>query len=482
MPEQLAHKPVPVAPPRCDLRAEAAVLSAMLLSEDAALECVELLSPPDFFADANRRIFDAAREVLAEGAHLDVVAVLAKLRLSGRLEQVGGSPYLASIADATPAVAHVADHARIIRDLARLRRAGDLFSALASEAKNADIEDVSAWLESCESRAYQATSDRGDGKPTASDYTELAREAYKEVAEAAQKGRQMLGRTTGFRVLDEHLGGLEAGDLIVLAGRPGHGKTALAVQIAENVAKDASEPAAAIVLSQEMLRVRLMLRSFARHAGETLRQLRTGQPSSWSNLQRAVQGLAGMPIIIDDEKRLTPLKVRAKARRHYNTIRAKNPGIPLGLIVIDYVQLMQADFHERGETRASEIGRITRELKITAGEFGCAVLLLSQLRRADKSRAKSGQTPRPTLEDLRDSGSIEADADVVLALHREDEHRAPGEQTDGIAELLALKGRNSGRGAHELHFDGARTAFFERDHLSAQNDIDYGSEYEERYP
>ncbi len=464
--------------PRCDLDAEAAVLSAMMLSEDAALEVVEILSAADFYADANRRIFDAARDILAGGGHLDAVGVAATLRASGRFEQIGGAAYIAQLADATPAVAHVAHHAKIVRDLARVRRAAAVFQVLATEAKTMPLDDVDEWLERCESRAYSATSERGEGKPTASDYTELARAAYTEVSEAAKRGKQMLGRTSGFRALDEHLGGLEAGDLITLAGRPGHGKTALAVQVAENVAADASDPAAAVVLSQEMLRVRLMLRSFARRAGESLRALRTGQPQSWANITEAVRRLSALPIVVDDEKRLTPLKVRSKVRRHYNTIRARNPGMPLGLIVIDYVQLMQVDSPLKGETRANELGRITRELKITAGELGCAVLLLSQLRRADKSRSKGGHAPRPTLEDLRDSGAIEADSDVVLAIHREDEHRPPDEEPDGKAEILVLKGRNSGRGTHELFFDGARTAFYE--HAPTQADLGF-NEYEERY-
>lgn len=459
---------------RADLDAERAVLSAMLLSEDAALEAVDIIAAEHFYADANKRVFEAARSILAEGGHVDVVAVASRLREIGRLQEIGGATYLASLADATPAVAHVAEHAKIVKNQSRIRRALAVFTTLAAEARSNPIEDVDAWLEECEARAYGATCERGDGKPTASGYVELTRDAYQEIAQASRQGRQMLGRSTGFASLDEHLGGIETGDLICLAARPGHGKTALALQVLENVATDRGRPGAGIFFSQEMQRTRLMLRSFARKSGESLRALRTGQPSNWKSVSNAAQALAMLPVVIDDEKRLTPLKVRSKVRRHYNTIRARNPGIDLGIVVIDYVQLMAADSHIKGETRAGEIGRITRELKILAGEMGCAVLMLSQLRRADKARGKAGHIPEPTLEDLRDSGAIEADSDVVLAIHREDEHREAGQEPDGIAKIITLKGRNSGRALHELHFDGPTTSFSEP-HAGAQQDMSYGA-------
>lgn len=467
-------------PPRCDLEAEAAVLSACLLSEDAALEVIDLLDAGDFYADANRRVFESVVDILRASGRVDVLSVASLLRANGRMEQIGGSTYLAQLADATPAVAHVAHHAKIVRDLARIRRAEQVFTALATSARMEAITDVDAWLENCEATAYAATANRGDGKPTAFTYRDLARMAYREIAEANRKGATMLGRSTGFASLDAHLGGMEGGDLIVLAGRPGHGKTALALQVLENVAAGgaSANPAAGVMLSQEMLGVRLLLRSVARHGGEPLRLLRQGKPSNWNTVQAATNKLADLPAMIDDEKRLTPLKVRAKIRRHLNTIRTRFPEIPLGLVVIDYIQLMQADGQIRGENRSLELGRITRELKMTAGEFNVPILLLSQLRRADKRSGKGGNAPKPTLEDLRDSGSIEADADVVIAVHREDEHRPPDEKPDGLADLLVLKGRNSGRANHQLKFDGSRTEFFEPNVSQLGIEFENGDQYD----
>lgn len=445
------------AAPRADLDAEAAVLSAALLEVDAALELIELITPGDFYADANRRVFSAIHAVLADGGTPDVVSVASRLRADGRLEQIGGTPYLAQLADATPAVSHVAEHARIVKNLARIRRAGSTFALLAAEATSAPIDDADAWLERCEQRALGATGERGTGEPTASSYRELAAKAYETIAEASKQGKPRIGRSTGFRKLDDHIGGLEAGDLIILAGRPGMGKTALALQIAEHIASDVSDPGMGIVLSLEMTRDRLMLRSLGRVSGERMRELRIGKPGNWSRVCDATANLSKLPIIVDDDGELTPLKLRAKVRRHLQTLRAACPTMPLGMIVVDYVQLMDADFTRRGGTRTEELTQITRALKRTAKDFGCTVLALSQFRRPAPGKTAA----RPELADLRDSGSIEQDADVVLAIHRDDAYRPPHEKKDGLAELLVLKGRNSGEAVHIVRFDGARTAFFD---------------------
>ncbi len=470
--------------PRCDLEAEAAVLSAALLSTEAALEAVELLSETEFYADANRRVFAAIAAILADSHEVDVVAVAAALRAENRLEQVGGTPYLAQLCDATPAVAHVADHARIVRNHARVRRAGATFQVLAAEARSAPIDDTDAWLESCESRACWATLERGSAPPTAGDYAELAKEAYEHVAAASHRGLPSLGRSTGFHALDQHLGGLEGGDLIVVAGRPGMGKTALACQMAETIARDAADPGLGIIFSLEMTRQRLMLRSLARVAGEHTRALRSGTPRNWSNVATATQTLGELPIMMDDESGLTPLRLRSKLRRHHATLRGRFPKLPLGIVVVDYIQLMGADTVRRGGTRTEEISQITRALKLTAKEYNCVVLALSQLRRPPPGKS----APRPELTDLRDSGSIEQDADVVLAIHREDAYRSPGAQPDGKAEFIILKGRNSGEGIHIVRFDGARTAFFDDYEAAPRLPFTNGGngheqhQYDARYP
>jgi replicative DNA helicase len=451
------HSAAATLAPRCNLDAEAAVLSAALLDSDAALELTELLAPEDFYADANRRVFEAILGLLQQGTSVDVVSASARLRDSNRLEQIGGTPYLAQLIDATPAIANLGDHAKLVRDSARVRRAGVTFQRLAAEAKALEIQDTDEWLESCESRACAATVDRGERQATSADYRDLAKACYEQITVASKAGKPTLGRSTGFQKLDEHIGGVEGGDLIVVAGRPGMGKTALALQITETIARDVHAPALGIVLSLEMAKERLMIRSLARVAGERARELRTGRPGNWSNVTEAVHELAKLPIIVDDAPGLTPLRLRSKVRRLHATLRARFPQLPLGVIVVDYIQLMGADDVRRGGTRTEEISQITRALKLTAKELNCTVLALSQFRRPPPGKS----APRPELGELRDSGSIEQDADVVLAIHRDDAYRKPGAEPDGKAELIVLKGRNSGEGVHFVRFDGARTAFFD---------------------
>lgn len=446
--------------PRCDLDAEAAVLSACLLDTDAALEALELLEPAHFYADANRRIFEAVGVLAGEGSKIDVVAVLALLRAQGRDQQIGGSPYLAQLAYATPAIAHMSDHARIVRGWARVRLAGEMFTVLATEAKTAPLEDIDGWLESCESRAYTATANRGDVAPVAGTYRELATEAFASVERAAREGRNTLGLNSGFRTIDQHLGGLCGGELIIIAGRPGSGKTAWCAQILENVAKDISDPAACLMFSQEMPRAGLMMRSLARAAGTTGRALRTGSVSDWGALTEAAVSLGALPIMIDDEPRLTPMRLRAKIRRHASTIRQQyGAARRIRVIGVDYIQLMSVDGARKNDTRANELGTISRELKLLAKEMDATVIALSQLRRPERGKT----VPRPELSDLRDSGALEADADVVMAIHRADEYRKPGEAKDGLAEIGVLKGRSSGSGWHLLKFDGSSTSFHDLD-------------------
>ncbi|HET9954141.1 MAG TPA: replicative DNA helicase [Polyangiaceae bacterium] len=476
--------------PRCDLDAEAAVLSAALLSQDAALEVAEILRADDFFGDANRHVFNAIVAVLAENGACDIVAVQARLRATGRLEQVGGSPYLAQLADATPAIANVAEHARVVRNLARVRRAGAVFALLAAEAKAAPIEDFDAWLESCEARACAATAERGDGPATASDYRELAADAYEQFSAASKAGKPMLGRAMGFHNVDQHLGGVEPGDLVVIAGRPGMGKTAYALQVAETISSDARDKGLAVIFSLEMNRKRLIVRSISRVVGVAANSLRAGKVADWSAVSAGVATLGTLPVVVDDDPSLTPMRLRAKLRRHVAGLRRSFPGYPLACVVVDYIQLMNVDNARKQSTRAEEISQITRSLKQIAKEFNCTVFALSQFRRLDPGKA----APRPQLHDLRESGSIEQDADVVLALHREDYYRPPEKQThDGRTEVLVLKGRNSGEAVHLIKFHGRTTSFSDDFEPRKQLDLingangngqhyDDSEQYEARYP
>lgn len=443
--------------PRCDLDAEAAVLSAALLWPDAALEALEILGPGDFYSDANRHVFTAILAVVAENSGCDVVAVSARLRATGRLEQIGGTPYLGQLADATPAVANVAQHARVIKNLARIRRAGSVFAQLAAEARTADIEDADAWLESCEARACAATLERGRAD-TAADYHVLSGAVYDRIYSASKRSDVVLGRSSGFQKLDEHILGFMPGELVIIAGRPGQGKTALALQITEAMTRDARDPCAGVIFSLEMTKEQLMERSMCRVSGESSRLLRVGKPENWSRVTEAAASLGRLPIIVDDESGMSALRLRAKLRRHRATLRSKDPNLKLGVIMVDYLQLMRADHtSKRHQTRTEEIGDITGTLKQLAKETGCVVIALSQFRRPD--RKGNEIPPPPQLSDLKDSGAIEQDADTVIAIHREDQYRLDKKSRDGRTELLILKARKAEEGMHLVKFHGDRTMF-----------------------
>lgn len=448
--------PVPGRVPSSDLDAEAAVISACFVDVTAVDEAMAILKPEHFYADANRRIFACILESVQEGMPADIVTVAALLRTKGRLDQVGGTPYLAQLADATPSVANVRAHCRIVLDHARVRRACAVFQQLAAEAYG-QIPDVSAWLQAAEVAVYEAAVDDSEKSSTASTYREITKQTYALVREAAATKAVTVGYRTGFDELDDHVSGLVGGDLWFVAGRPGQGKTSWVMAVGETVARE--HGVGVIALSAEMYRAGLMQRTFSREAEIPGRNLRLGRllPEQWHRLVDKARSIGDLPIIVDDDRNLSPMRVRSKIRRRLAELRREyGQGLKLGIVIIDYVQLMVGDRQQ--EQRATELGEISRSLKIMAGEFECTFIVLSQLKRPDKNT----RSKRPELSDLRDSGSLEADADVVMAIHREDTYRPPGEAKDNLAELLVLKGRNAGEGCHIVQFDGRFTAFYPR--------------------
>lgn len=453
----------PRLPPH-NLDAEGAVLSACLLSQEATDEVVTLLGPEDFFADANRRIFGAIGELAREGKNPDIVAVAELLRGANRLAQVGGTPYLAQICDTTPAISNIGEHCRIVAELARVRRAQNVCHRFAAEAYG-DVGPVREWLATVEHEIYQATASHGEERETVGMYGDIARETFDDVYRWAS-GPGALGTPMGFAALDRHVGGCVGGDLWYIAGRPGMGKTAFVKQVLVNIVEpltavgdDLFRENGAVMFSMEMSRQQLMLRAIAQRANIRIRELRSGNLSKqqWDAFSAAVAEFDSLPIIIDDAEALTPAKLRGKLRRHIATLRARFPRMKrVAAVGVDYVQLMLADVATK-QTRNEQIEEISRSLKGLAKTFDTTVLALSQLNRPDKRLTK---VPRPGLTDLRDSGALEQDADVVLFIHREDEYRAPAERT-GDAELIVGKGRNCGTDIHYCKFDGPHTRFYE---------------------
>ena len=445
--------------PPSDLSAEEACLSAALLSSNAADELVELITPGEFFAVAHRRIFEAILELRLEHQPADIVSVAGVLRTKELLHGVGGSPALAKLADATPSIANVATHAAIVRKWARVRLAITTFQNCAIEGYG-DVGDVDTWLNQCEARVFKACASDSADRESVATYGEALTEAYDLVRSAYKGGTQLVGRSTGFSCLDEHLGGLAAGDLVYLAGRPGQGKTSLAMQIAEAIA---AQRTIVPFFSLEMNRQQLALRSLARLSSVPLRALRRGRIDTreqWDRLAETITRQARVPLIVDDGEELSPMRLRRRIRRHVAAMRSQHGELPLGAVFVDYVQLMKGDVQRQGRpnanTRNEELSEISKDLKRIGKEFGCPVIALSALARPQRGTA----VKPPELHDLRDSGALEFDADIVLAIHREDEYVDPAKRT-GLADIIALKARNAGSGKFTVHFDGRVTAFYE---------------------
>jgi replicative DNA helicase len=417
-----------------DADAEAAVLSAILLSPSLLDELRDVVEPNDFFAIQHRVLFEALLELDEARSPIDTVTVKAKLEALGKWQQVGGAAFISQVMDATPAVANVLDHARLIRRLALLRRMTATLRDLAARAAAPETRsDVEAFMHRCESEVFTASATSTE-RETARSMRQIMTTAI--AACDPRKPRERRGVTTGLADLDQLTMGLSPGELVIVAGRPGLGKTSLALGMAVAVAKTSRH---AVVFSMEMGPDELGERSLACEAVVPYRGLLTGDLTDvqWSSVMDAGQTLGMLPLQVDDMTRLTPSRLRSRLRRHGTMLRKAHGGGRLALVVVDYVQLMA--WEEDLRNRQDELEKISRQLKIIAKEFGVTMLVLSQLSRPPKGVAR---IPEPTLSDLRGSGALEQDADKVIFIHRDE---APGEER-GEAQLILAKGRNAGTG------------------------------------
>ena len=434
--------------PPHDLDAEAAVLSAVLLDADAFDRVQETLAPEHFYADANRRVYEAVLDLKSSiGQPVDIVSVATWLRDRNRLAQVGGTPYLAQLADATPAVAHVENHARIIKEKWRTRQLIATCQHVAAQGY-AGVENVQEFIDAAEQAVFDIA--RVPSTSSVVSAKDAIHQAFDILTETARRGGGVTGIETGFTGLDRLCSGLHRGDLYVVAARPGMGKTAfvlnLAVNIAEYAAIEKNVPAA--IFTMEMSSEQMTLRMISSLGRVSASHLRTGQfnDEDWSRIDSAVSMMSGASIFIDDSGALTPTEVRARARR---LKREHN----LGLIVVDYLQLMQVA--GTVENRATEISEISRSLKALAKELDVPVIALSQLSRAVEQR----NDRRPLMSDLRESGAIEQDADVILFIYREEVYAPDKEEAKGRAEVIIGKQRNGPIGTVSLTFLGRFTRF-----------------------
>lgn len=432
-----------------DLEAEAAVL-ATVLTTGTVDEVADTLRAEDLYAPVHRSIYTAALALAAAHEPIDAVTVAGWLRSRDMLQAAGGASAIARVVNETPDAPHVEQYARHLVDLARQRKLVAIAWEIIGEGYDG-VGDVGEWLASKEQAVFDLA--RVHGASPEQHVREVVVDVFRELEALHASGGGMMGLSTGLRDLDGALGGLCPGELTVIAGRPGMGKSALAVGFAEAVAE---QRRAAPIFSLEMPRRQVALRMACSRAGVDGKRLRRNAvtPDDWSALASASQELSRLPIWIDDTAALRPLDLRARVRR--TAARAKREGSPLGVVVVDYMQLMNGrDGLAKGSNREQEISSISRSLKGLAKECEVAVVALSQLNRDVERR----ENKRPSMADLRESGAIEQDADAIVFVYRHEYYEPDNSDARGVAELIVAKQRQGESGTVFAHFDGPRTRF-----------------------
>ncbi|MFH0828630.1 MAG: replicative DNA helicase [Candidatus Kerfeldbacteria bacterium] len=429
-------------PPQ-NIEAEQSVLGSLLIDKDAIIRVADIIRADDFYKDAHNKIYDAIVELYEKREPVDVVSLTNVLKAHGTLESIGGRSYLASLTNAVPSSSNVVTYARIVQHKATLRRLLHCASEI-MELGYKETDDVESVLDRAEQSVFNVSQKylRQQFIPLKSVLTE----AFDRIDELHRESGKLRGLTTGLPDLDNILAGLQRGDLIILAARPSVGKTSLALDIARSVAIREKVPVG--IFSLEMSKEQLVDRLLVAEARVDLWKMRTGKLSEdedFSRIGHAMGVLSEAPIFIDDSAIATVLEMRTKARR----LQSEHG---LGLIIVDYLQLMEGNADV--ENRVLQIAEITRGLKGLSKELNVPVLAISQLSRATEMRSP----PIPKLSDLRESGSIEQDADVVLFIYREEIYR-PDTNRKHIADIIIAKHRNGPTGQIQTFFDEAKTSF-----------------------
>ncbi len=433
-----------IPPQSVDL--EEVVLGAMMIDRKGVDEVIDILHPDVFYKDAHRHIYEAIFKLFETSEPVDLLTVSSQLKKDGKLESIGGDFYLIKLTQKVASSAHIEFHARIILQKYIQRSLIKISNEIIEEAYD-EATDVFDLLDNAESKLYDVT--QGNLKRSAETAQNLVIQAKKRIEEIANK-EGLSGVPSGFDKVDKLTSGWQPSDLIIVAARPGMGKTALTLSMARNMAVNNNIPVA--FFSCEMSSVQLITRLISSETGLSSEKLRTGklEKHEWEQLNVKVKSLEKAPLFIDDTPSLSIFDLRAKARR-----LASQHGIKL--IIIDYLQLMTAGGSQKGGNREQEISTISRNLKALAKELNVPVIALSQLSRAVETR---GGSKRPLLSDLRESGAIEQDADIVSFIYRpeyykidewDDEERSP---TQGQAEFIVAKHRNGGLDSIRLKFIG----------------------------
>lgn len=428
-------------PPQ-DIAAEQCVLGGMLLSKDAIADVVETIRSRDFYRPVHESIFDAILDLYARGEPADPVTVAAELTKRGEIGKVGGAPYLHTLISSVPTAANAGYYARIVRERAILRRlvaAGTKIVQL-GYAVEGDVDDV---VDAAQAEVFAVTERR-----VSEDYVilnDLLPEALDEIESIGTRGGQMIGVPTGFADLDDLTNGLHPGQMVVIAARPAIGKSTLGLDLARSAS--IKNGLASVIFSLEMGRNEITMRMLSAESRVPLQHMRSGtmNDEEWARLARRMGEISQAPLFIDDSPNMTMMEIRAKCRR----LKQRHD---LRLVIIDYLQLMTSG--KKVESRQQEVSEFSRQLKLLAKELGVPVVAISQLNRGPEQRTDK----KPMLSDLRESGSIEQDADMVILLHREDAYDRDHPR-QGEADLIVAKHRNGPTRTVTVAFQGHYSRF-----------------------
>jgi replicative DNA helicase len=428
-------------PPQ-SIEAEQSVLGGLLLDNDAWSRMGDVLSEADFYRDDHRRIYRHIAGLIEKSRPADVVTVFESIEKANEMDQTGGLAYLGEIANNTPSAANIRHYAHIVREKAILRRLIGTCDEIAGQALNPAGQDAIEILDDAERRIFQVAEAGASARAQVIPLQEALGQAIDRVSQLFDQDEHdgVTGIATGYVDLDRMTAGLQRGDMIVVAGRPSMGKTALAMNIAEHVAVDLNLPV--LIFSLEMSAPQLAMRFLASRARIDLARLRRGQLSDedWEKITYGLSKLAQAPVRIDENGMLTVNEMRARARRVHREFGQ------LGLIVIDYIQLIATP--QATENRATELGAISRMIKGLAKDLDVPIIALSQLSRKVEERTDK----RPMMSDLRESGAIEQDADVIMMLYRDEYYTRDACKETGITEVIIGKQRNGPTGDVRLTF------------------------------
>ncbi|MDL5035326.1 replicative DNA helicase [Comamonas resistens] len=434
--------------PPHSMESESSVLGGLLLDNNAWDRVGDMLKPGDFYRSEHQLIFEAIGKMINESKPADVITVYERLQGMGKAEEIGGLLYLNQLAQYVPSATNIRRYAEIVRERSILRRLVTTSDEIATNAFNPQGKSVKDILEQAEQKIFAIGEEGSRMKQGFQSLDSLVVDLLDQVQEMADNPMDVTGVPTGFVDLDRMTSGLQAGDMVVLAARPSMGKTSFAVNIAEHVALNEGLPVA--IFSMEMGAAQLAVRIVGSIGRVNQGNLRTGKLSDdeWPRLTEAIERLRTVSLHIDETPGLTPIELRANARR-----LARQCG-KLGLIVVDYLQLMSGSGGAGSDNRATELGEISRGLKMLAKELQCPVIALSQLNRSVEQRTDK----RPMMSDLRESGAIEQDADIIMFIYRDDYYNKDSKEPN-IAEVIIGKQRNGPTGTVKLFFQKNQTRF-----------------------